>query len=63
MRNKNLLRDVPVNKIKETEKEFLDILELKHKDLLDQLKAGQYTDAITNKLEEVIKEITRRYKA
>jgi len=60
---KNLLRDVPVNKIKETEKEFLDILELKHKDLLDQLKAGQYTDAITNKLEEVIKEITRRYKA
>ena len=60
---KNLLRDVPVNKIKETEKQFLDILELKHKDLLDQLKAGQYTDAITNKLEEVIKEITRRYKA
>jgi F-type H+-transporting ATPase subunit alpha len=59
---KNLLRDVPVNKVREFEKEFLDILERKHKNTLDELKAGQYTDAITGVLEAAAKDLSAKYK-
>ncbi len=59
---KNLLRDVPVNKVREFEKEFLDVLERKHKTTLDELKAGQYTDAITGVLEAAAKDLTSKYK-
>jgi F-type H+/Na+-transporting ATPase subunit alpha len=59
---KNLLRDVPVNKVREFEKEFLDLLERKHKTTLDELKAGQYSDAITGVLEATAKDLTSKYK-
>ncbi|MBS1647599.1 MAG: F0F1 ATP synthase subunit alpha [Bacteroidetes bacterium] len=58
---RNLLRTVPVNKVREFEKDFLDVLERKHKNVLDGLKAGQYTDEITNTLEEVAKEVAKKY--
>ena len=58
---KNLLRNVPVNKVREFEKDFLDTLERKHKNVLDDLKAGKYTDEITNVLETVAKELTAKY--
>ncbi len=60
---RGLLREVPVNRVKEFEKEFLDMLERKHKNVLDQLKAGQYTDEITNTLEAVAKDLTKKYRA
>src|SRR6201987_2980612 len=60
---KGLLREVPIKRVKEFENEFLDVLELKHKDILDQLRAGQYTDEITNTLEEVAKETSKKFKA
>ena len=60
---RNLLRDVPVNKVREFEKDYLDVLERKHKNVLDGLKAGQYTDEITNTLEEVAKETSKKFKA
>jgi len=59
---KNLLRTVPANKVREFEKEFLDIMERKHKDTLDKLKAGQYTDEITGVLEKAASELTAKYK-
>jgi len=37
-------------------------LERKHKNILDSLKAGQYTDEITNTLEEVAKETVKKFK-
>jgi F-type H+-transporting ATPase subunit alpha len=58
---KNLLRNVPVNKVREFEKEFLDLLERKHKNILDDLKVGKYTDDITNTLESVSKELVAKY--
>ncbi len=58
---KNLLRSVPVNKVREFEKEFLDLLERKHKATLDGLKAGQYTDEITSVLEACAKELVSKY--
>jgi F-type H+-transporting ATPase subunit alpha len=58
---KNLLRSVPVNKVREFEKEFLDFMERKHKTVLDDLKAGKYTDEITNTLEACAKELISKY--
>lgn len=58
---KNLLRSVPVNKVGEFEKEFLDVLERKQKATLDALKAGKYTDEITNTLEAVAKDLLAKY--
>jgi F0F1-type ATP synthase alpha subunit len=58
---KNLLRTVPVNKVREFEKDYLDTLERKHKNVLNDLKAGKYTDEITNNLEACAKELTAKY--
>jgi F-type H+-transporting ATPase subunit alpha len=58
---KNLLRNVPVNKVKEFEKDYLQFLNLKHKDVLDALKAGKFDDNITNVLEAAAKEISAKY--
>ena len=59
--SKNLLRQVPVNKIKEFEKEYLEFLNISHRDLLDELKAGKLTDEITATLEKVAKELAEKY--
>lgn len=59
--SKNLLRQVPVDKIKEFEKEYLDFLNLQHRETLNALKAGQLTEEITNVLEKVAKEMATKY--
>lgn len=59
---KGLLRSVPVNKVKEFEKDFLNLMEVKHKDVLNDLKAGKLTDEITNTIEKVASELTGKYK-
>ncbi|MEN8124960.1 MAG: F0F1 ATP synthase subunit alpha [Bacteroidota bacterium] len=59
--SKNLLRDVPVNKIKEFEKVFIDYLKNKHKDTLSTLKSGKLTDEVISVLDEVAKEIASNY--
>ena len=57
---KNLMRSVPVNKIKAFEAEFLQALELRHPEALAALKAGKLDDA-TAVLETVAKEISSKY--
>lgn len=57
----DLLRDVPVNKVKEFEKDYLVYLNAKHKEVLVDLKAGKLTDEITNTLKVVAKEISAKY--
>jgi F-type H+-transporting ATPase subunit alpha len=59
--SKNLLRNVPVVKVKEFEKDFLEYLNAKHRDTLDALKAGKFDDKITDVLEKVAKEISAKY--
>ncbi len=61
--SKNLLRDVPVNKIKEFESDFIEYLNAKHRDTLDTLKAGKLTDEVTDVLLSACKEISAKYKA
>lgn len=60
--SKNLLRDVPVNQVKQFEKEYIDFLNAKHRDTLDQLKAGKFTDDQTTVLTEAAKEVAAKYK-
>jgi len=57
----NLLRNVPIHRVSEFEKEFLEYLELKHKDTIDALAKGKYTDTETNVLKEVALKLTEHY--
>jgi F-type H+-transporting ATPase subunit alpha len=58
---KGLIQKVPVSKVKEFEAEYLNYLDAKHKDVLVALKAGKYTDEITNTLTKVAREIADKY--
>ena len=59
--SKNLLRNVPVNKVKEFEKDYLEYLNAKYRSTLDQLKAGKFTDEITSVLDTAAKETAAKY--
>lgn len=59
--SKNLLRNVPVEKVKEFERDFLELLNAKHRNILDLLKAGQLTDEVTDALTQVSKEVASKY--
>lgn len=59
---KGLLRDVPVNKVREFESEYLSVLEAKHKNVLNDLKAGKFSDELTDVLEAVAKDLSKGYK-
>jgi F-type H+/Na+-transporting ATPase subunit alpha len=58
---KGLLRQVPVNKVKEFEAEYTQQLEVRHPEVLQALKAGKFDDSITSVLETVAKELAGRY--
>ncbi|MFD0792671.1 F0F1 ATP synthase subunit alpha [Mucilaginibacter litoreus] len=58
---KNLMRNVPINKIKAFENEFTTQLELRHPEVLAALKAGKFDDQLTGVLETVAKEIAANY--
>ena len=59
---KGLMDKVPLNKTKEFENDFLDLLRSKHKDTLEALRAGKLDDNVTNTLSEVAKDLSARYK-
>ena len=61
--SKNLLRDVPVEKVKEFERNYIEFLNAKHRDVLDTLKAGKLTDEVTDTLSAVAKDLSAKYKA
>jgi F-type H+/Na+-transporting ATPase subunit alpha len=59
--SKGLLGNVPVNKVKEFEKEFINYLNAKHRDTLDALKSGKFDENITSVLDQVAKELSSKY--
>ena len=59
--SKDLLKAVPVEKVKDFEKKFIELLNLKHKKILSQIKEGKLTDEITLTLEKVASELTSSY--
>ncbi len=58
---KNLLRNVPVNKVKEFERDYLEYLTAKHEDTLNVLKSGKLTDEALDVLTSVAKEVSSKY--
>ena len=59
--SKNLLRNVPVDKVKEFERNYLEFLNAKHRNVLDDLKAGKLTDEVTDTLTAVAKDLASKY--
>lgn len=59
---RGLLTPIPLDKVKEFERDFLDMMEMQHKDVLDQLKKGVINDDITSKLESVAKDMMAKYR-
>ena len=58
---KNLLKDVPVTKVKEFERDFIELLNAKHRAALDSLKAGKLTDSAIDSLVSVAKEVSTKF--
>jgi len=58
---KELLRDVPVVKVKAFERDFLELLEMQYRNVLDQLRSGALTDNETKVIEKVAAEVAERY--
>ncbi|HCQ29828.1 MAG TPA: F0F1 ATP synthase subunit alpha [Flavobacteriales bacterium] len=60
---KGLLRPVPVEKVREFEKEYLEYMRAKHQDILERVRNGEYNDEITSVFEKAAAELTAKYKA
>ena len=61
--SKNLLREVPVEKVKEFERAYLELLNAKHRKALDDLKAGKLTDKVIDTLTKVASDVAANYKS
>ena len=59
--SKNLLKDVPVDKIKEFESDYIQLLNSKHSKVLKEIKQGKLTDNVIDTLEKVCSELASRY--
>jgi F-type H+-transporting ATPase subunit alpha len=59
----NLMKDVPLDKVREFEKEFLEKLEVTHKnDVLEPLSKGTINDDITKAIETLASDVAANYK-
>jgi F-type H+-transporting ATPase subunit alpha len=56
-----LLKDIPTNKVRSFENEYLELLELRHRDVLDKIRDGQITGEITSVLEKVASELVIKF--
>ena len=56
-----LLRDVPIDKVKEFELKFLEDIELRHKSVLDEIAKGNLDEESMKILTKVAEEISSRY--
>ncbi|MGB2128494.1 MAG: F0F1 ATP synthase subunit alpha [Flavicella sp.] len=59
--SKNLLKDVPVNKVKEFEADYISYLNAKHRDVLDSLKSGKLEKSSLEVLEAAAAEISAKF--
>jgi len=60
--SQGLLGNVPVEKIKEFEVQYIEHLELKHKDVMTTLAEGKLTDEVTDTLKKVAAELSESFK-
>ncbi len=58
---KGLMRDVPINKVKEFETEFLTVMEASHKNILADFKAGKLNDEALVIVEKIAIDLAKKY--
>jgi F-type H+/Na+-transporting ATPase subunit alpha len=56
-----LLKNVPINQIRNFEREFIEILELRHSDVLKSLRDGVLNNDVTGTLENVAADVAAKY--
>jgi F-type H+-transporting ATPase subunit alpha len=59
--SKNLLKKVPVEKIKEFEKKYIEFLNLKHKKTMETIKLGKLTEDVISVLTKTADELSSTY--
>ena len=59
--SKNLLRDIPVDRVKEFESEYIRVLNDKHSKILSTIKQGKLTDEATSTLEKVCADLVSKF--
>ena len=59
--SKNLLRDIPVERIKDFESEYIRVLNDKHSKVLSTIKQGKLTDEVVKTLEKVCAELAGKF--
>ena len=59
--SKNLLRKVPVDKVKEFERKYIDFLNTKHKKTMETIKLGKLTDDVVGVLTKTAEELSSTY--
>jgi len=59
--SKNLLRDIPVDRVKEFESEYIRVLNDKHSKILSTIKQGKLTDEVTSTLEKACADLVSKF--
>ena len=59
--SKNLLRDIPVDRVKEFESEYIRLLNDKHSKILSTIKQGKLTDEVTSTLDKVCADLVSKF--
>jgi len=60
--SKELLRPVPVDKVKEFEADFLEVMQMQHRPVLDELKVGNLTESSEEIIKKVAAEVAAKFK-
>lgn len=58
-----LMRDVPVDKVRECQDQFLDAMRSKHQDVIDSLASGALTDESTQIITETMANVAGQFKS
>ncbi len=58
---KGLLKNIPVEKVMDFEKSFLEKLETEYEEILTSLRQGELTEEVTVKLEQIAAEVTEAF--
>ena len=59
--SKNLLKKVPVDKVKEFENKYIELLNLKHKKVMETIKSGKLSDEVIETLTKVAEDLSSSY--
>jgi len=57
-----LLHAVPIEKVSDFEKDFLELMEMQYRSALDELKKGNLTEDVTAAIKKAAAEVAERYK-